>query len=48
MKKKTMNNPMEKKYSAPAVRVIDLLEEGSFCLSGWLEDTFDDEIELDD
>lgn len=43
-----MNMEMKNKYMAPAVRLLDLLEELSFCLSGRLEDTFDDEIELDD
>lgn len=43
--KKQMNNGMEKEYQAPAVRVIDLHADLSFCLSGGLGDTYDDEIE---
>lgn len=39
---------MEKKYLAPAVRVVDLHQDSSFCLSGGLEDTYDDPIEWDD
>ena len=30
---------MEKEYLAPAVRVVDLRMDISFCLSGGLEDT---------
>lgn len=36
---------MQRKYDAPAVRLIDLRQELSFCLSGSLEDTYDDPVE---
>ena len=39
---------MEKTYLAPAVRMMDLQFDVSFCLSGGLDDTYDDPIELDD
>lgn len=39
---------MEKLYFTPAVRVIDLHYDVSACLSGGLEDTYDDPIDLDD
>ena len=39
---------MEKPYLAPAVRVVDLHMDVSFCLSGGLEDTYDDDFEWDD
>lgn len=39
---------MEKKYLAPAVRVVDLKLDTSFCLSGSLEDTYDDPLDWDD
>ena len=39
---------MEKLYQTPAVRVIDLHQDLAFCLSGSLEDTYDDPIDLDD
>ena len=39
---------MEKEYLAPAVRVVDLRMDISFCLSGRLEDTYDDEFDWDD
>ena len=39
---------MEKQYSAPAVRVVDLDMDTSFCLSGGLADTYDDEFDFDD
>ena len=39
---------MEKRYLAPAVRVLDLHFDTSFCLSGDLEDTYDIPIDLDD
>ena len=39
---------MEKQYLAPAVRVVDLNQDSSFCLSGGLDDTYDDIIEWDD
>ena len=39
---------MEKQYFAPAVRVVDLDMDTSFCLSGGLADTYDDEFDWDD
>ena len=39
---------MKKLYFTPAVRVLDLHMDGSFCLSGGLEDTYDDPIDFDD
>lgn len=39
---------MEKEYLAPAVRVVDLSLDTSFCLSGSLEDTYDDPLDWDD
>ena len=49
MKKKQNNDQrMEKQYLAPAVRVVDLHMDTSFCLSGGLEDTYDDEFDWDD
>ena len=39
---------MEKQYFAPAVRVVDLDMDTSFCLSGGLADTYDDEFDFDD
>lgn len=40
---------MEKVYLTPAVRVIDLHQDLSFCLSGGLDDTYDDILDdLDD
>lgn len=36
---------MQRKYVSPAVRLIDLHQELSFCLSGSLEDTHDDPID---
>lgn len=50
MKKIIINKykKMEKKYLAPAVRAMDLHLDLSFCLSGGLEDTYDDPIDLDD
>ena len=49
MKKKQINdNAMEKPYLTPAVRVVDLHMDASFCLSGSLEDTYDDEFNWDD
>ena len=39
---------MEKQYLAPAVRVLDLHMDVSFCLSGRLEDTYDDPFDFDD
>ena len=39
---------MEKQYFAPAVRVVDLHLDTSFCLSGGLEDTYDDILDGDD
>ena len=38
---------MEKEYLTPAVRVINLHTDLSFCLSGGLEDTYDDPLDLD-
>lgn len=38
---------MDRTYQTPAVRVIDLHMDLSFCLSGGLEDTYDDPIDLD-
>ena len=35
-------------YFPPEVRVIDLRQDLSFCLSGGLEDTYDDPLDLDD
>ena len=49
MKKKLNNDKrMEKQYFAPAVRVVDLHMDTSFCLSGSLEDTYDDPLDWDD
>ena len=39
---------MEKQYYAPVVRVVDLDMDTSFCLSGGLADTYDDEFDFDD
>lgn len=39
---------MEKLYFPPMVRVVDLNMDTSFCLSGGLEDTYDDEFDFDD
>ena len=39
---------MEKQYFAPAVRVVDLDMDTSFCLSGGLDDTYDDPLDWDD
>ena len=39
---------MEKEYLAPAVRVLDLHLDVSFCLSGGLDDTYDDPLDFDD
>ena len=39
---------MEKQYYAPVVRVVDLDMDTSFCLSGGLDDTYDDEFDFDD
>ena len=40
---------MEKlEYLTPAVRVMDLRMDTSFCLSGGLEDTYDDPLDWDD
>ena len=39
---------MEKEYLAPVVRVVDLKMDTSFCLSGSLEDTYDDPLDWDD
>jgi hypothetical protein len=49
MKKKLNKRyTMEKEYQTPAVRVMDLRFDASFCLSGGLEDTYDDEFDWDD
>ena len=49
MKKKQINDSaMEKPYLTPSVRVVDLHMDASFCLSGSLEDTYDDEFNWDD
>ena len=49
MKKKQNNDMlMEKQYLTPMVRVMDLHMDTSFCLSGGLEDTYDDEFDFDD
>ena len=48
MKQKQRNNKMEKQYLTPAVRFIDLHMDQSFCRSGRLEDTYDDEFDFDD
>ena len=49
MRKKHINDStMEKEYLAPAVRVLDLHMDTSFCLSGKLEDTYDDPLGWDD
>ena len=47
MKKKTIDEHM-KEYLAPVVRIVDLHMDQSFCLSGTLDDTYDDPIEWDD
>lgn len=39
---------MEKEYQTPSVRVLDLRYDAAFCLSGGLEDTYDDPIDLDE
>ena len=41
---------MEKEYLTPAVRVIDLHQDLSFCVSltSGLDDTYDDPIDLDE
>ena len=39
---------MNKEYLAPVVRVMDLKMDASFCLSGGLEDTYDDPLDWDD
>ena len=39
---------MEKEYLTPAVRVVDLKLDASFCLSGSLEDTYDDSLDWED
>ena len=39
---------MKDQYSTPIVRVLDLQMDASFCLSGGLEDTYDDEFNWDD
>ena len=39
---------MEKDYLAPVVRVMDLKMDTSFCLSGSLEDTYDDPLDWED
>lgn len=39
---------MEKQYLAPEVRVMDLHLDVSFCLSGGLDDTYDDPLDFDD
>ena len=39
---------MKNEYLAPVVRVMDLRMDASFCLSGDLEDTYDDEFNWDD
>ena len=39
---------MEKQYFPPVVRVMDLRLDACFCLSGSLEDTYDDEFDFDD
>ena len=40
---------MEKQaYLTPAVRVMDLRMDSSFCLSGGLEDTYDDPLDWED
>ena len=39
---------MEKEYLAPVVRVMDLKMDTSFCLSGSLEDTYDDPLDWED
>jgi hypothetical protein len=38
---------MEKPYFPPLVRVLDLRMDTSFCLSGTLEDTFDEPLDWD-
>jgi hypothetical protein len=35
-------------YLAPAVRVLDLHMDVSFCLSGSLDDTYDDPFDWED
>lgn len=39
---------MNKEYLAPVVRVMDLKMDASFCLSGSLEDTYDDSFDWED
>ena len=39
---------MMKEYLTPVVRVVDLHMDTSFCLSGSLDDTYDDPIEWED
>jgi hypothetical protein len=38
---------MDKPYLAPAVRVLDLQMDLSFCLSGMLEETYDDPFDFE-
>ena len=49
-KKKQINDIMMEKleYLAPAVRALDLHLDVSFCLSGGLDDTYDDDFDWDD
>ena len=39
---------MGKQYCPPVVRVVDFDMDTSFCLSGGLADTYDDEFDFDD
>ena len=48
MKKKKIDSNTMKEYLTPAVRVVDLHMDTSFCLSGSLDDTYDDPIEWED
>ena len=48
MKKTKMDSNTMKEYLTPTVRVVDLHMDTSFCLSGSLDDTYDDPIEWED
>ena len=43
-----MGHMKKEEYFAPAVRIVDLHMDQSFCLSGTLDDTYDDPIDWDD
>ena len=43
-----MGHMKKEEYFAPAVRIVDLHMDQSFCLSGTLDDTYDSPIDWDD